>query len=122
MSAASSARKAKIVCTIGPASGSEAVLRDLMRLGMDVARLNFSPCTHEEHARRFHRLRRVAEKEGRSICILQDLQGPKIRTGRLKYRTPIAIKTGARLTITPRDIAGTAALISTTFKTLAQKF
>src|SRR5437660_903516 len=114
-------RKAKIVCTIGPASGTEAVLRDLMRLGMDVARLNFSHGTHEEHARMIDRLRRVGEKEGRSICILQDLQGPKIRTGRLKYRTPIAIKTGAHLTVTPRDIAGTAALLSTTFKSLAKE-
>src|SRR5438309_9576568 len=115
------ARKAKIVCTIGPASGSEAVLRDLMRLGMDVARLNFSHGTHEEHARMIDRLRKVADKEGRTICILQDLQGPKIRTGRLKYRTPIAIKSGAKLIITPRDISGTAALLSTTFKTLAKE-
>ncbi len=61
---------------------------------MDVARLNFSHGTHEEHARMIDRLRRVAEKEGRNICILQDLQGPKIRTGRLKYRTPIALKSG----------------------------
>src|SRR5579864_1411141 len=78
-SAGASVRKAKIVCTIGPASGTEAVLRDLMRLGMDVARLNFSHGTHEEHARMIDRLRKVADKEGRTICILQDLQGPKIR-------------------------------------------
>src|ERR1051326_146554 len=116
-----SVRKAKIVCTIGPASSSEAVLRDLMRAGMDVARLNFSHGTHEEHARVIDRLRRVAVKEDRTICILQDLQGPKIRTGRLKYRTPIALKAGQKLTITPRDIAGTASLLSTTFKTLAQE-
>jgi pyruvate kinase len=121
MSSASNARKAKIVCTIGPASGTEAILRDLMRAGMDVARLNFSHGTHEDHARMIERLRKVAAKEGRTICILQDLQGPKIRTGRLKYRTPIAIKTGARLAITPRDIPGTAALLSTTFKTLAKE-
>src|SRR5262249_12752462 len=114
-------RKAKIVCTIGPASSSEAVIRDLMRAGMDVARLNFSHGTHDEHARVIDRLRRVAEKEERSIGILQDLQGPKIRTGRLKYRTPLAPKGGARLTITPRDVAGTAGLISTTFKSLAQE-
>jgi pyruvate kinase len=117
----SSTRKAKIVCTIGPASSSESALRDLMRAGMDVARLNFSHGTHEEHARMIERLRKVADKERRTICILQDLQGPKIRTGRLKYRTPIALKTGSRLAITPRDIAGTAALLSTTFKTLAQE-
>jgi pyruvate kinase len=114
-------RKAKIVCTLGPASGSEAVLRDLMRLGMDVARLNFSHGTHEEHARMIDRVRKAAEREGRTICILQDLQGPKIRTGRLKYRKAVAVKPGSRLTITPRDIPGTASVISTTFKTLAQE-
>jgi pyruvate kinase len=113
--------KTKIVCTLGPASNSESVLRDMMRLGMGVARLNFSHGTHEEHARTIDRVRKVAEKEGRTICILQDLQGPKIRTGRLKYRTPVALKTGAHLTITPRDVAGTAALVPTTFKTLAQE-
>jgi pyruvate kinase len=114
-------RKAKIVCTLGPASSSEAVLRDLMRLGMDVARLNFSHGTHEEHARVIKRLRRVAKEAGRTICILQDLQGPKIRTGRLKQHAPVLLKTGARVIITPREIPGTAAVISTTFKTLAQE-
>src|SRR5262252_2119470 len=114
-------RRAKIVCTLGPASNSESVLRDLMRLGMDVARLNFSHGTHKEHLRVIERVRRVAEKEGRTICILQDLQGPKIRTGRLKHHKPVLLKTGSKVTITPRDIFGTASLISTTFKTLAQE-
>jgi pyruvate kinase len=114
-------RRAKIVCTLGPASHSEAVIRDLARLGMDVARLNFSHGTHGEHARVIDRVRRVAEKESRSICILQDLQGPKIRTGRLKRHQPVILKTGGRLTITPREIPGTARLISTTFKTLAHE-
>ena len=113
-------RKAKIVCTIGPASNSEGTLRDLMRLGMDVARLNFSHGTHEEHARVIERVRKAAHKEGRPICILQDLQGPKIRTGRLKHRAPVLLKSGARLVITPRDIPGTAALLSTTYQNLAQ--
>src|SRR6185312_5496304 len=119
--AANVARKTKIVCTLGPASNNESMLRDMMRLGMDVARLNFSHGTHDEHARTIERVRKVAEKEGRTICILQDLQGPKIRTGRLKYRTPVALKRGAHLVITPRDIAGTAALVPTTFKTLAHE-
>jgi pyruvate kinase len=114
-------RKAKIVCTIGPASNSEITLRDLMRFGMDVTRLNFSHGTHEEHARLIERIRRVAAKEGRSVCILQDLQGPKIRTGRLKNRMPVALKTGQKLTITPRDVPGTAEVISTTFPTLARE-
>jgi pyruvate kinase len=115
------ARKAKIVCTLGPSSGTEAMLRELMRAGMDVARLNFSHGTHEEHARMIERARKVAAREGRALCILQDLQGPKIRTGRLKYRTPVALKRGSRITITPRDIAGTATLLSTTFRMLAQE-
>lgn len=114
-------RKAKIVCTLGPSSSTEGMLREMMRRGMDVARLNFSHGTHEEHARMIERVRKAAEREKRTICILQDLQGPKIRTGRLKYRTPVALKAGSNLTITPRDIAGTAALISTTFKTLAHE-
>lgn len=121
MNATGGFRRAKIVCTLGPASRSEAAMRDLMRLGMDVARLNFSHGTHDEHARVIDRLRRIADKEGRTICILQDLQGPKIRTGRLKQHTPVMLKTGAHLTITRRDIPGTASVISTTFKTLAQE-
>jgi pyruvate kinase len=89
-------RRAKIICTVGPASNSEAILRDLLRLGMDVARLNFSHGTHEDHARNIERIRRAARKEGRTVCILQDLQGPKIRTGRLKSHEPILLKTGSR--------------------------
>jgi pyruvate kinase len=118
---AGDSRRAKIVCTLGPASRSKAVMRDLMRLGMDVARLNFSHGTHSEHARAIERLRRIADEEGRTICILQDLQGPKIRTGRLKQHTPILLKAGAHVTITPRDIAGSATVLSTTFKTLARE-
>ena len=114
-------RRAKIVCTVGPVSSSEAMLRELMRLGMDVARLNFSHGTHQEHARVIERLRRAAAKQGRSICILQDLQGPKIRTGRLRERRPMALKTGSRVTITPRNVLGTPALIPTSFRGLAQE-
>ena len=114
-------RRAKIVCTLGPSTRSAAVLRDLMRLGMDVARLNFSHGTHREHAVAIERLRRVAGEEGRSICILQDLQGPKIRTGKLKNHKPVVLKTGGHVIITPRDIAGTAAVIATTFQTLARE-
>ncbi len=97
------------------------MLRDLMRLGMDVARLNFSHGTHEEHARNIERLRRAAEQENRTICILQDLQGPKIRTGRLKGGAPVMLAAGSQVTITPRDIEGTASVISTTFPGLAKE-
>ena len=113
-------RRAKIICTIGPASNSESAIRDLLRLGMDVARLNFSHGTHAEHARNIKRLRRAARREGRTICILQDLQGPKIRTGRLKGHTPVLLDTGSHVVITPRDVQGTEKLISTTFPNLAK--
>ncbi len=112
-------RRAKIICTIGPASNSEAAMRDLMRLGMDVARLNFSHGSHAEHARNIARLRRVAKKEQRTVCILQDLQGPKIRTGRLRGHTPIQLETGSPITLTPAEVVGTQQTISTSFPGLA---
>ena len=114
-------RRAKIVCTIGPASRSESMIRELLRLGMDVARLNFSHSTHEEHARVIERLRRAADREGRTVAILQDLQGPKIRTGGLKFHKPIALTPGSRVTITPRDVPGTASLISASYPRLAEE-
>lgn len=114
-------RRAKIICTVGPASNSEIILRDLMRQGMDVARLNFSHGTHRDHGEVIKRLRRAAELENRTICILQDLQGPKIRTGKLKGGKSVTIKAGQTVTITPRDIEGTAELISTTFPGLAKE-
>jgi pyruvate kinase len=115
------ARRAKIICTVGPSCSSELLLRDLMRLGMDVARLNFSHGTHEEHGRVIERLRRAADKEERTICILQDLQGPKIRTGELKGHAHVTLKAGSKVTITPREIEGTASVISTTFRGLARE-
>jgi pyruvate kinase len=116
---AASFRRAKIICTIGPSCSTESALRDLMRLGMDVARLNFSHGVHEEHGRVIDRLRRVAHAENRTICILQDLQGPKIRTGPLKGHAPVMLNAGSSVTITPREIEGTASLLSTTFSGLA---
>jgi pyruvate kinase len=115
------ARRAKIICTIGPACHSEAAMRDLLRLGMDVARLNFSHGSHQDHAQNIERLRNAAKKEKRTVCILQDLQGPKIRTGLLQGHEPVLLKTGSSVVITPREIAGTASRIATTFPDLARE-
>src|SRR5271165_4422882 len=112
-------RRAKIVCTIGPASDTEAMMRELMLRGMNVARLNFSHGSHEDHARVIRRLRKVALELGRTICILQDLQGPKIRTGRLTDGMPIALQKGQTVTITAKDVMGTPEVISTTYQDLA---
>ncbi len=114
-------RRAKIICTIGPACGNEAMMRELLRSGMDIARLNFSHGAHEDHAHSIQRLRRAAQREGRTVCILQDLQGPKIRTGLLEQRKPVSIKTGSVVTITPQEIPGNATRISTTFPDLARE-
>ena len=85
---------------------------------MDVARLNFSHGKHEDHAACIQMLRRAAAAEGRTICILQDLQGPKIRTGRLRGGGPVILQAGGTVTITTRDIEGSSELISTSFKSL----
>jgi pyruvate kinase len=115
-----SLRRAKIVATLGPASSNETVFRELIRAGVDVARLNFSHGTLPEKQKLIEMVRKVAREESKNVCILGDLQGPKIRTGRLKNRIPVQLKAGQRLTITPRDILGTSAVIATTFPTLAE--
>jgi pyruvate kinase len=113
-------RRAKIVATLGPASSNEAIFRDLVRAGLDVARLNFSHGTHPQKLELIEMVRKVAREEQKNICILGDLQGPKIRTGKLKDRKPIQLQSGQRLTITPREIEGTPEIIATTFPTLAE--
>ncbi len=113
-------RRAKIVATLGPASSTPEVFRQLVRAGLDVARLNFSHGSHEQKAELIKMVRAVSKSEGKPICILADLQGPKIRTGKLKGHKAVQLVAGKRLTITPREIEGTAALVGTTFKTLAE--
>jgi pyruvate kinase len=113
-------RRAKIVATLGPACSTPEVFRQLVRAGLDVARLNFSHGTHEQKAELIRMVRTVSKQEGKPICILADLQGPKIRTGKLKGHKPVQLVAGKRFTITPREIEGTAALVGTTFKTLAE--
>jgi pyruvate kinase len=114
-----SQRRAKIVATLGPASNTEPVFRDLVRAGVDVVRLNFSHGTHEEKLALIQMIRKVSRDERKPLCILGDLQGPKIRTSKLKDHQ-VLLKAGGRLTITPRDVPGTATLVGTTFKTLAE--
>ena len=79
-------RRAKIVCTLGPSTSTPEAIRDLVRAGMDVARLNFSHGEHAEHERIYRLVREAADSEGRAVGILADLQGPKIRLGTLRRR------------------------------------
>ena len=115
-----SRRRAKIVATLGPASNTESVFRNLVRAGVDVVRLNFSHGSHEEKLGLIKMIRQVSRDERKPLCILGDLQGPKIRTSKLKDHQPVLLKAGQRLVITPREVMGTAAVVGTTFKTLAE--
>ncbi|MDE1162703.1 MAG: pyruvate kinase [Acidobacteriaceae bacterium] len=113
-------RRAKIVATLGPASSTPETFRQLVRAGLDVARLNFSHGSHEQKAELIAMVRQVAKEEGKPICILADLQGPKIRTGVLVDHKPVLLEQGKLLTITPEQIEGTAEKVSTVFTTLAE--
>lgn len=116
-------RCAKIVATIGPASQDEATLERLLQAGVDVARLNFSHGSHSDHADVIARLRSLADRRGKPVCILQDLQGPKIRTGEIasdQKGTPgsVTLTTGQPLTLTTRHVIGDAHLVSVDFPDL----
>ena len=87
-------RRAKIVATLGPASSTPEVFRKLVRAGADVARLNFSHGTHPQKAELIAMVRKVSQEERKPICILADLQGPKIRTGKLKDHQPVQLIAG----------------------------
>jgi pyruvate kinase len=102
-----SARRTKIVCTIGPASSSREALDRLVAAGMDVARLNFSHGTHAEHAQAVRAIREGEADWGRSITILQDLQGPKVRLGTFVGGQAMLV-TGERFTLTVKSVKGTA--------------
>jgi len=111
-------RKAKIVCTLGPASSSDQMIERLVAGGMDVARLNFSHGTHDEHARRVASVRAAAKQHEKPIAVLADLQGPKIRTGPLDRGLPVRLRFGQKFCITARKISGNQDGVSTTFKQL----
>ncbi len=113
-------RRAKIVATLGPASGTEEVFRQLVRAGLDVARLNFSHGSHEQKAELIATVRKVAREERKPVCILADLQGPKIRTGTLIGGKPVMLEAGRQLIITPERMEGTAERVSTVFTTLSE--
>lgn len=104
-------RRTRIVCTLGPASSSPAVLRQMVAAGMDVARFNFSHGDAGTHHRAAAAVREAAVSLGRHVALLQDLQGPKIRTGRLSEPL-VRLSRGRRLTLTAEPVAGNAELIS----------
>ena len=110
-------RRAKIVCTLGPASNTPEVLTEMIEAGMDVARLNFSHGDHSDHRATYELVRDLSARKGKPIAILQDLQGPKIRVGRF-LDGKVALERGQRFTITTDSVMGDAKHVSTTYDAL----
>ncbi|UPT20023.1 pyruvate kinase [Thermobifida alba] len=110
-------RRAKIVATLGPATSSPEILRKLVDAGLDVARLNLSHGTHDDHRANYANVRAAAEASGRSVGILADLQGPKIRLGTFADG-PVTLNPGDEFTITVDDVPGDRHRVSTTYKGL----
>lgn len=111
-------RRANIVCTMGPAVSSYEMVKALITAGMGVARLNMSHGTHDDHRQNYENIRRAAEELGRTVAILADLQGPKIRCATFASG-PVALENGDQFTITTRDVPGDKDIVGTTYKGLA---
>src|SRR5438128_1614905 len=113
-------RRTKIIATVGPASDSDQLLDGLIAAGADIFRLNFSHGTHESQSATFARIRAAAGRARRDVAILQDLSGPKVRTGATKDGRPIVVRKGDRLRVVTGDMPCVPGAISTTFEGLAK--
>jgi len=111
-------RRAKIVCTLGPATSTQENITALVEAGMDVARLNFSHGSYADHEKWYGMVREASDRTGRAVAVLADLQGPKIRLGTFADG-PVVWETGSRVCITVEDVPGSADRVSTTYKDLA---
>ncbi len=111
-------RRTKIVATLGPASSDSETIEKLFRNGLDVVRLNFSHGTHDEHRRRLETVRAVSKQLASPVACLQDLSGPKIRTGPLASQEGVKLEAGATFTLTTEDVIGTSERVSTTYHEL----
>ncbi len=110
-------RKTKIICTLGPASASDEIVRELMLSGMNVARFNFSHSTHAEHKKRYDQVDRIRRELGLPVAMLLDTKGPEIRIG-LFENDRITLKKGDHFTLTTRDVMGTNEIVSISYKQL----
>ena len=110
-------RKTKIICTLGPSTDKEGVLRDLIANGMNVARFNFSHGSHEEHLGRLEKLKALREELGKPVAALLDTKGPEIRLKDFKNGTEM-LEAGQTFTLTTRDVEGTNEICSITYKDL----
>jgi len=113
-------RKTKIVCTIGPASESVEMLEKLILAGMNVARLNFSHGTHEEHKKRIDNIKKVRQKLNKHVAIMLDTKGPEVRLGTFKTGSA-ELKAGSCFTLTTRDVEGDDSIVSISYKDITKE-
>jgi len=111
--------RTKIICTLGPSSDDTETIEELVREGMDCARLNFSHGDHEQHAGLIERIREISERLDRPVAILQDLQGPKIRIGAIEGGS-VELAVGERVRLVADDGVGTRDLLTTTYREIAE--
>lgn len=116
----SARRRTKIVCTIGPSCNTQEKIEDLLLHGMNVARVNFSHGTHQDHAKVIKHIRKAAKKYKYSVPVLMDLQGPKIRVGQMKDGAQ-ELKTGSNIKITAEDVEGTSKVVPIDYKGLIRE-
>ncbi|MDO4536604.1 MAG: pyruvate kinase, partial [Coriobacteriales bacterium] len=114
-------KRTKIICTLGPATDDDETLRELIRSGMNVARLNFSHGTHEYHRKNIERVRRISKELGIPVSILMDTKGPEIRTGMMKGHEPALLTTGDAVTVTTRQIEGDSGCFCVSYERLPQE-
>ncbi|MGM9608709.1 MAG: pyruvate kinase, partial [Eubacteriales bacterium] len=114
-------KKTKIVCTLGPASNKEEVIAEMLKNGMNVARLNFSHGTHEEHAETIARFRRVRDKMKLPAAVMLDTKGPEIRLGNFAGDGKVMLAEGATFTLTSREILGNENEVSVTYRDLPKE-
>ena len=114
-------KRTKIVCTLGPSTEDDDVLRDMIRYGMNVARLNFSHGSHKYHRTNIERVRRIAEELEANVAIMTDTKGPEIRTRQNENHETIWFETGDKVRITSRDTASTKGCIALDYPTLAKE-
>lgn len=112
-------KKTKIVCTIGPASENKEILTEMIKAGMNAARLNFSHGTHEEHKKRIDLIKEVRSELGAHIAIILDTKGPEIRTGKFNEKE-VQLNEGSKFTLTTRDIIGNSEICKVSYKELPQ--
>ena len=110
-------RKTKIICTLGPATEDDNVLRDLMLNGMNVARINFSHGTHESHLKTINRVKKMRSELRHPVALLLDTSGPEIRVGDFEDGK-IELKIGDTFVLTTKDVMGTKDIVSITYKEL----